>query len=88
MHPAAVCGLAHLGCQPFDDLVKSGQLVFSRGLGANHRALAANRDLHPGRLVGKPRVQLPRNLHIDPNDAMVVLLQLGQFLLDLPAEPV
>ena len=63
-------------------------LAATLGLGADHRALGERRELDLGRAIVLARVLLELHLHLDPHDAVVVLLQTGELLRDMFAEAI
>jgi hypothetical protein len=83
-----VVGLAGLGTESFDSLVESRHLVLGGGLGTYDRALTADRDLYRNCLAGLSGIGLLGYLDVDPDDSLVVLLELGELLFDMTAEPV
>jgi hypothetical protein len=86
VHPLAVRGAAHLRRHPVEGEVEGGELVLGAGLGADHRALGEAGELDTYGAVGLSRVALLLDLHLDADDAMVVLLQSGELLPDVFAE--
>ena len=83
-----VGGAAHLRLHLVEGEVERAHLVLGGRLGADHRALGERRELDLGRAVVLARVLLELHLHLDPHDAVVVLLQTGELLRDMFAEPI
>ena len=77
---AAVGGAAHLGGHLVERQVEGTHLVVGGGLGPDHRALGERRELHVDGLVVLAGVGLAVDLDVDPDDPVVVLLELGQLL--------
>ena len=83
VHALAVGGPAHLGGHLVQGQVQGGHLVLGGGLGPDHRALGERGQLDADGSVGLAGVALLLDLDLDPDDAMVVLLQSGELLLDV-----
>src|SRR6185503_3640253 len=68
--------------------VERRHLVGSRRLGADHRPLGERRELYSDGAVTLARVGFTVDLDLYSHDAVVVLLEPGQLLLDMTAIPV
>ena len=86
--PAAVGGAAHLRGHLVEGQVERGHLVLGGGLGPDHRSLGERGQLDAYGAVVLARVALVLDLDLDPDDPVVVLLEPGELLLDVTAEPV
>ena len=87
VHPATVGGAPHLGGHLVQRQVEGGHLVVGGGLGPDHRALGERSELDADGTVGLARVAFLLDLDLDADHPMVVLLQPGELLLDMLAEP-
>ena len=67
---------------------RARHLVVGGRLGPDHRALGERGQLEVHRLVVLPRVGLAVDLDVDPDDPVIVLLQLRQLLTHVLPEPV
>ena len=85
---APVGGSAHLRLHLVEREVEGTHLVLGRGLGPDDRALGEGRQLDLRRPIVLARVLLELHLHLDPDDPVIMLLQTGEFLRDMFAEPI
>jgi hypothetical protein len=88
VHPAAVRRAAHLGSHLVEGEVERTHLVRGGGLGPDHGPLREGCQLHPDGSIVLARIALVLDLDLDLDDAMVVLLESGQLLLDVTPEPI
>ena len=86
--PPPVGGPPHLRGHLVEGEVERGHLVDGRRLGADHRTLGERRELDSDGAVTLARVGFAVHLDLHPHDAVVVLLEPGQLLLDVAAIPV
>ena len=80
VHAPSVGGSLHLARHLVQRQVEGGHLVVGRRLGADDRALREGGQLHVHGAVVLSGVGFAVDLHVDPHDPVVVLLELRQLL--------
>jgi hypothetical protein len=88
VHPAPICGAAHLRGHLVEGEVQGCHLVHGGRLGPDHRSLRERGELESYGAVVLARVALTLDLDLDPHDAVVVLLESRQLLGDVTPESI
>src|SRR5262249_39116601 len=88
VYPASVGGTAHLRRHLVEGQVERPHLVLGTRLGTYHRTLREGGQLHMGRSLVLSRIGFAVDLDVHPHYPMVMLLQPGQLLCRVGAEPV
>ena len=86
VHASAVRRATHLGSHLVEGEVERTHLV--RGSGLSARITGPSRRPSVHRRLGRSGIALIFDLDLDLDDAMVVLLESGQLLLDVTPEPI